>query len=121
MNTPVIDPAQLDTIRQLQQPGSENLLNGIIGLFLEQSDSQLQRLHAALDSGSVSAICELAHTLKSSSANVGAMRVSALSYDLEQAGRDGALSACTALIDRLDLAIREASGALQEIAEAEAA
>jgi len=121
MNTPVIDPVPLDAIRNLEQPGHENLLNTIIGMFLEQSVNELAGLRDALGRRSADAIREAAHSLKSSSANVGAMRVSALSYDLEQAGKDGALDLCAMLIDRLALAIDEANGELSDIAGAVAA
>ena len=121
MNTPVIDPVPLDAIRNLQEPGQDSLLNTIIGMFVEQSVNELEVLRDAQSRRSADSIREAAHSLKSSSANVGAMRVSALSYDLEQAGRDGALDLSAMLIDRLALAIDEANARLSDIAGAAAA
>ena len=115
MNTLVIDPTPLDAIRALEQPGTESLLDTIINMFLDQSVELAGQIRAAVDSGNAAEIREAAHSLKTSSANVGAMQVSALSYDLEVAGRDGVLDYASALSDRLDVALREANSALAAI------
>ncbi len=120
MNEPVIDPAPLEAIRSLEVAGSEGLLGTIIGLFLEQSVELGGRISEAVTASDASGLCEAAHSLKSSSANVGAMRVSALCYDLEQAGRDGSIEIAVPLADRLTLAVGEANAALKEISGAAA-
>ncbi len=116
MNALVIDPTPLDAIRALEQPGTESLLETIINMFLDQSVELAGQIRSAVESGSPDGIREAAHSLKSSSANVGAMQVSALCYDLEVAGRDGSLDNVAALSDRLDVALREANSALGAIA-----
>ena len=115
MNALVIDPTPLDAIRSLEQAGQDSLLDTIVNMFLEQSEALVLQIREAVETGDAVGVREAAHSLKSSSANVGAMRVSALSFDLEQAGRDGMLDNASALADRLYLAIKEANQALSEI------
>lgn len=117
MNALVIDPAPLDAIRSLEQAGQESLLDTIVSMFLEQSEALGMQIREAVATGDADGVREAAHSLKSSSANVGAMRVSALSFDLEEAGRNGTLDNAAALADRLHLAIKEANQALSEIVD----
>jgi HPt (histidine-containing phosphotransfer) domain-containing protein len=46
-------------------------------------------MQAAADASDAAAIVRPAHTLKSSSAALGAMRLSAIAREIETAGRDG--------------------------------
>lgn len=115
MNEMLIDPTPLDAIRALEQAGQPSLLDTIVRMFVEQSETLAGQIRDAAQAGNADAVREAAHSLKSSSANVGAMRVSELSFDLEVASRDGEMGSANALADRLHLAIREANQALLEI------
>ena len=121
MNAVVIDPTPLDAIRDLEKAGNDGLLGTIVNLFLTQSTELCETIRNAASAGDAVSLREAAHSLKSSSANVGAMQVSALSYDLEVAGREGVLDDAQALSDRLALAISEANAALTEIVSSAAA
>jgi HPt (histidine-containing phosphotransfer) domain-containing protein len=121
MNALVIDQAPLDAIRSLQQPGSENLLNTILRLYLDQSTELGAKIGRAVAASSAADLREAAHSLKSSSANVGAMQVSELARELELAGIDGNLADAAGLCDRLEAAIRKANAALATILASEAA
>ena len=117
----VIDPTPLNAIRDLEEAGNDGLLGTIVELFQSQSTELCEIIQSAVSTGDAAGLCEAAHSLKSSSANVGAMRVSALSYDLEIAGRDGVMDHAAALSDRLALAIDEANAALTDIMSSAAA
>ena len=121
MNAVVIDPTPLDAIRDLEKAGNDGLLGTIVNLFLTQSTELCEKIQNAVSAGDAHGLREAAHSLKSSSANVGAMQVSALSYDLEVAGRDGVMDDAAALSDRLALAINEANAALMDIMSSAAA
>ena len=121
MNAVVIDPTPLNAIRDLEKAGNEGLLGTIVNLFHTQSAELCETIRTAVSAGDATGLREAAHSLKSSSANVGAMQVSALSFDLEVAGREGVMDDAAALSDRLALAINEANAALTEIMSSEAA
>ena len=63
----------------------------LIEAYLVDSAEQLEAIEAALGAEDAEALVRPAHTLKSSSATVGAMEVSALARTLEMAGRSGSL------------------------------
>jgi HPt (histidine-containing phosphotransfer) domain-containing protein len=63
----------------------------LIEAFLADGRQQMAAIDAALTAGDAEALVRPAHTLKSSSATVGAMRLSATARELEMAGRSGAL------------------------------
>ena len=113
MSTPAIDNSALDEIRSLQKPGRENLLQKIVGLYVEQAKVLQERIGHAVATADATELRESAHSLKSSSGNVGAMRVSALSRELELAGREGRLDGTDLLFDELvvelERAVRELS------------
>ena len=102
--TPVaaaLDARALEQIRALQQPGAPDLLEKIIGLYLENSRSTTERICAALATGDASGLREAAHALKSSSANVGAIGLAEIARQLESLGRDANVDAARPLVDQM--------------------
>ncbi len=80
-----VDRKALDTIRALQRKGKPDLLARVINVYLEDSLRLLEALRQALSQDDRVALKRQAHTLKSSSANVGALRLAALCKELEAA------------------------------------
>ena len=81
---PPVDPDVLEMLASLQEPGEPDLLAELIGLFLRDTSERLQALHdAALDAARVARV---AHAVKGSAANIGAMRLQQVAGDLEEAG-----------------------------------
>ena len=67
----------------------------LIEAFLADGEEHLAAINVAAADGDADALVRPAHTLKSSSATVGAMRLSAVARDLEMAGRSGSLDEAT--------------------------
>jgi HPt (histidine-containing phosphotransfer) domain-containing protein len=74
----------------------------------------LEQAHAAIGQNDVAAMVLPVHSLKSSSANVGAMQLSRLARDAEQLARAGDLAAATAAFRAVEAAFGDAEAALQE-------
>ena len=83
-----LDVAVLEQLRELERRGRVNALGRIIDAYLEQSRNLIDQLREAITSGEAPGIQFAAHTLKSSSANVGASKLSALCKGLEDLGRN---------------------------------
>jgi two-component system, sensor histidine kinase and response regulator len=98
---PVIDQKVLDTIRALQKKGGKDILSQVIELYLNGIPTQLRELHDAVNSGDASAIQRLAHSLKSSSANLGAMTLASFFIELEGIGRMNAIDDAAALLSKI--------------------
>jgi len=67
------------------------LLARVLGLYLEQTPLLLQQLRDAVSENSIEGIVDCAHTLKSSSAAVGASKLTEMFKEIELLGRDGKL------------------------------
>jgi len=88
-----LERAALDAIRVLDETGAAGLLQQVVQLYFESTPrliAELRRAHAA---GEVQAVRNAAHSLKSSSANLGATRLAEMCKAVEHAARAGALSA----------------------------
>ena len=109
----VLDARALEQIRALQQPGAPDLLEKIIGLYLDNSRSMTDRIRAALAAGDANGLREAAHALKSSSANVGATGLADIARQLETLGREANLDAARPLVDQMSNEHRRVVSALQ--------
>jgi signal transduction histidine kinase/CheY-like chemotaxis protein/HPt (histidine-containing phosphotransfer) domain-containing protein len=110
---PVLDHAVLDRIRALQRPNSPSVLAQVIGVYLEDSPEMIERLNQALGSGDIAALTDIAHSLKSSSANLGASRLSAVCKELELRGKAGAREGLAGLVARIAAEFDSARSGLQ--------
>lgn len=97
-----IDPHALKAISALQRPGKPDLLARVIQLFQSESPKAIAAMQLGLDTSDLGAVRNAAHTLKSSSAYVGAKALSDLCRDLEGAAREENYTACIVLGDGLE-------------------
>jgi HPt (histidine-containing phosphotransfer) domain-containing protein len=65
----------------------------LIQTYLADTPQQFEAMTVAVEAEDAAGLVRPAHTLKSSSATVGATRLSSLARDLEMAGRSGSLDA----------------------------
>ncbi len=90
-NTLALNPMRLDQIRELDPAGGHKLVNKILQAYLESADGYVQQLEQAIINGDADSLRRSAHTLKSSSANIGAESLSAIFKQLEAYGQSGEL------------------------------
>jgi two-component system, sensor histidine kinase and response regulator len=96
-----IDSAALDNIRSLQADGEDDILTKIIEIFINNTPSQLIKMGQAIKDKEVTEVRNLAHSLKSSSANLGANSLSELLKDMEEKGRQNNLQGADELFTRI--------------------
>ncbi|MGI9321225.1 MAG: response regulator, partial [Thiogranum sp.] len=96
-----IDQSVLDVIRDMEDEDDPDMLADIIGLYLDKSAELLQTLQMAIANLDAESMRVAAHTLKSSSANVGARVLADLCRDLEELGRSGSLDNAATKLSRL--------------------
>jgi|LNFM01.1.fsa_nt_gb HPt (histidine-containing phosphotransfer) domain-containing protein len=90
----MLDAQAIAALRALQVPGRPSILLRVMDLFASSAQALVAELEQALESGDLPTIMRAAHTLKSSSANIGATELAAHSKRIEQCGRDGDLDGC---------------------------
>ena len=99
---PVLDEAALQRLRELDPGGKNHLLERVLRAFeasVTRLGAQLVEARAANDMQSVR---HAVHTLKSSSASIGAMRLSRLCAEIEAAVRVEAFAGLPPLLDDVD-------------------
>jgi CheY-like chemotaxis protein/nitrogen-specific signal transduction histidine kinase/HPt (histidine-containing phosphotransfer) domain-containing protein len=84
----ILDASVLAQIAEIQADG-DNLVDRILGLYVEHAPRALERLSHLMGAADTIAVAEAAHALKSLSRNVGAVRVGDLCDQVETGGRQG--------------------------------
>jgi HPt (histidine-containing phosphotransfer) domain-containing protein len=84
----VLDQAVVAELRE-SVGGDEAFVRELVAAYLAESPGYLDAMAAAAAAGDAAAAVRPAHTLKSSSAALGAMRLSELSKLIEHAAREG--------------------------------
>ncbi|MCF7983950.1 MAG: response regulator [Thiohalocapsa sp.] len=87
-----IDPTVIDAIKRLQRPGRPDPVVKVCSLYLASAPALMEEMRAAVAEGAMDRLRISAHTLKSSSANLGARRFSEICRELEAIGRAGSLA-----------------------------
>jgi HPt (histidine-containing phosphotransfer) domain-containing protein len=108
----VIDRKALDALRALQRPGRPDVLTRIIDQFTMDAPRLIRDMHAAVEAGDADALKLAAHTLKSSSANVGAHLLSARCREIERLARAADVNAAVELVAGTDAEFEQAHAAL---------
>ena len=86
-----IDRSVLASLRELQVSGEPDIVAEVGGLFIEHAPGKISAIEQAVEKKDAKGLQVAAHSLKSSSAYVGGMRLSAICKELEQIGRSGVL------------------------------
>ncbi len=96
-NSSVLNQALLDQIRSLDPSGGDEITRKIMRAFLDSSEGYMQGIEDAIVNKDAESLRRFAHTLKSSSANIGAEKLSELFKQLEKYGHAGELTHVNAL------------------------
>ena len=115
----VLDATQIATIRALQSPDSPDVVAIVIGEFRRESPDLIRTMRESLAHGDYGELTRAAHSLKSSSAYVGAQILSRNSAELERTASSGQ-GDCIApeQIDALDAELQRVLAALEQITPA---
>jgi two-component system, sensor histidine kinase and response regulator len=96
------DPLDRSVLVGLRELGGQELLAELAGLFLEDVPPQLEALREATEGGDASSVQRVAHTLKGSCGNMGAVRMATICAELEDVGRSGELERAQVVVERLE-------------------
>lgn len=111
---PAVDQMVIEGLRKLQMDGEPDIIEELGLLFLDRAPGRIEAMHQALESRDPEKLSREAHNLKSSSANLGAMKLSALARDLEIMGRSGDLTRAQTLISQAEAELGRVRLALEE-------
>ena len=98
-NGSVLDPEVLANLRDLGDP---ELLTELAEMFFDDATSRLAEMREAVEAGDAAGVKRVAHTLKGSSGNMGAARMSAICAELQDVGDSGDLAPARGLLEDLE-------------------
>jgi CheY-like chemotaxis protein len=110
---PPLDTEVLQTFRQTMGENAEAFLTQLIDIYLEEAPDLLQAISAAITQTDASAMQRAAHTLKSSSASLGAITLSKLCQELEDMGQASTMTDALSLESQLKVEYERVKVALQ--------
>ncbi|MBL9190310.1 MAG: Hpt domain-containing protein [Opitutaceae bacterium] len=100
-NSLVIDPSAIAELRALNPDDGDEFLRDIIGIYLEDTPARIVELEECLTSGDVTRFTRAAHSIKGSSANLGAVALRAVAEELEHRSRVQGLGEVAGLIAQI--------------------
>lgn len=111
-----LDAQALERLRALDPGGANGLLERVLLAFHGSAQRLLQQMRDARHAGDAASVRHVAHTLKSSSASIGALALSQLCAEVELVLRQDGLQALGDRLDALDREARQVLAALAPLA-----
>lgn len=99
--TPVIDPVTIENLRALSDGESGDFLKEIGDMFLADTPLRIAELDQSLASGETPKFTRAAHSIKGSSANIGATHLQAAAAQLEHDSRHNPISTLVPQLDKV--------------------
>jgi len=96
----VLDAACMAELRALDPDGTAQLVKRVLVTYQASLTRLVEQLRSAHADGAWDQVSRVAHTLKSSSASIGALALSALCADIERLLRAGDRGAALPLLER---------------------
>jgi two-component system sensor histidine kinase/response regulator len=115
-----LDMEAIDKLRALQRPGRASVLRKVISLYLDNTPALIDQLNRAERCGDANALQEAAHSLKSSSATLGAFRLAQYFRELDQIGKSGSTVGASRLLGKVSVEYPRVKAVLEGIVGGEA-
>ncbi len=97
----IIDPQAIDNLRALNPGDDDQFVREIIGMFLDDTPLRIAELDQCFTSGDAKKFSRAAHSIKGSSANLGAAALRAVAAQLEERSRVEPASTLGPLLESL--------------------
>jgi HPt (histidine-containing phosphotransfer) domain-containing protein len=111
----VLDAQALAGLSMLDPTGANKLVERVLNTYQGSLGRLMQQMSEARDRGDHAGVRLAAHTLKSSSASIGALDLSRLCAAAETAVREGQADAVPQLVEDLQAEARRVAQAVQEL------
>ncbi|NER33716.1 MAG: response regulator [Oscillatoria sp. SIO1A7] len=106
-NQSILSSQMLESLREI------DALEELIDLYLEQAPLLLDRITAATTAADASELREAAHSLKSTSAALGAIALSELGKELEHMARSGSITEAPPLVEKVEAEYERVKAAME--------
>lgn len=114
-DTAVIDPQAIENLRALNPGDNDEFLRELAGIFLEDTPLRIAELDQSLSAGDAVKFTRAAHSIKGSSANLGATALRAAAEKLEHESRTEGLASVVDLIAQVKSEFARAQDELKSL------
>jgi HPt (histidine-containing phosphotransfer) domain-containing protein len=97
----IIDLQAIENLRALNPGDEDAFLREIVNIFLEDTPQRIAELDESLNEGDVTRFARAAHSIKGSSANLGAEALRAAAEKLEHHARTVGITDVTPLVQQI--------------------
>ncbi len=111
----VLDHSVIDSIRAMPSHRAGDTLSRLVGIYLQHTPAAIRQLRVAADGGQCGEAQRVAHTIKSSSAMLGATGLARLLSDAEVAGRENAGDSLASLVSAIEVEYEAVERALTDL------
>ena len=112
---PPIDPDAIAGLLELNPGDGGAFLREIVGIYIEDTPRRIEDMRKSLAAGDVPAFTRAVHTIKGSSANVGAQVLRGVAERLERTARTDGLGAVAPLIAECEAQFALAAAELRRL------
>jgi HPt (histidine-containing phosphotransfer) domain-containing protein len=98
IHQPAFDPSAIEKLKNVAGDQASAFVSEMASLFLEEAGKQIGTLKSASRAGDWKTVNRTAHSMKSSAATLGLLRLSAACRDLETTTKDGPAVGAMALV-----------------------
>jgi len=111
-----IDVSVLNELRETVGAGDEEMFNELLSIYLDDAPNLIAEMEKAYEMKDVEKLTRSSHTLKSSSATIGAMDLSTLCKQVEHASREGKIDNLDEKIEMIKQEYERVKEALKQVA-----
>ncbi len=109
----VIDYQVLDSLKKLGRAKAKGILTTIIEQYFEDAPQNIAKIHTAIAQGDCQTLRHASHSLRSSSANLGAVVLSQYCQDIEDIARQGSTQISSQQLMQIEAEYEKVKKALQ--------
>ena len=113
----VVDRAALNTLLAAMG-GDESFLSELIDTYFADTPQLLTAMRQAIETGKAEELRRAAHSLKSNSANFGAMAMATMCKELEEMGKNGTMAGVPERLTNLEAEYEKVRTVLQTVRDA---
>lgn len=109
----ILDPAAISGLRDMSPGDGGAFFRELIEIFLQDTPGRLAEIDSAMAANNAPLLTRAAHSIKGSSGNFGAVRLSKFACAIEMKGKQGAIGDLADDIAALKLEYARVKGALE--------
>lgn len=110
---PSLDATALQRLRELDPTGKNRLIERVLGAFQSSTARLVEQLRVGRSTGDNASIRHVVHTLKSSSASIGALQLARICAEIEASIRDDSAAGLVAQLQSMDTELERVLHAVQ--------